>query len=246
MSYAQGLRRRARPGGHDPMGGGYRTRSRVKALARCDGNARHDFPSLSCGIRRDAPDHGEKSELVGAGVAQPPLAFAPVQVLAQLGGARSGSWVMVAWRALAPLLVTADGLPRPHHCGIFTDTAQGRRSSVVERILGKDEVLSSILSDGTIYFNDLAAVCGRPLFCSKHIVSTKAVFRHPRPRSPECYIRGATVFDLTSMSALLVGAGSKVRRPGRPGRSWPSGTGWAPPPVGAWAAWVPPPHRTIK
>ncbi len=41
-------------------GGGYRTRSRVKALARCDGIALRAFPSLSCDIRRDAPVHGEK------------------------------------------------------------------------------------------------------------------------------------------------------------------------------------------
>ena len=64
MSYGQGLRCRGRPGGRDPKGGGYRTTSRVKVLARCKGIAPRAFPCLSCDIRRDAPVHGEKAGLV--------------------------------------------------------------------------------------------------------------------------------------------------------------------------------------
>ncbi len=67
LGYGQGLRRRARPARRDPKGGGYRTRSRVKALARCEGIALRAFPSLSYDIRRDAPVHGEKAGLTARG-----------------------------------------------------------------------------------------------------------------------------------------------------------------------------------
>ncbi len=45
-------------------------------------------------------------------------------------------------------------LRRPGHCGRFAAAPQCRHSSVVERTLGKGEVLSSILSGGTSFSQD--------------------------------------------------------------------------------------------
>jgi hypothetical protein len=78
-----------------------------------------------------------------------------------------------------------------------------RRSSVVERVIGNDEVLSSILSGGTMKSISYGPGVAEPLQASKHIVSTewrfrafRAVSHHPgkssrRSEALRCWMRTA-------------------------------------------------------
>ncbi len=94
---------------------------------------------------------------MGCVIPQALLAFAPPQILAQGGGAAVGAGRIAGLGRFGfsshGLLVTTVGdrvLRGGNHCGMVRRASQGRRSSVVERTLGKGEVECSIHSGGTI------------------------------------------------------------------------------------------------